>query len=242
MRKVAIFAIGCFAVAACDSHDPILPGVRSDIFNANTLNILDTPVPNVSENAVQTSNIDCPYTQKYDNTIWDGERKIFSGFATNNSVAGTKTPICKGNFVYAGLSTGELVKINGKNRQIAWIADVYRPSNMTGGASVVDIVATPQIYKNYVYVGGLGDAFCKISDATGRVAWCIDIGVEKNFVITDAAIYVVDTDKNLNAIRGRDGAIYWRTAVKKSRIPKYEDKIVTVGGEKFNAETGEIIK
>ncbi|MBO4745770.1 MAG: PQQ-binding-like beta-propeller repeat protein [Alphaproteobacteria bacterium] len=242
MRKIAILTGICLVVAACDSHDPILPGVRSDIFTSNDLNILNTSVPNVSDNAVIENDAECPYTQKPDNTIWDDTRKIFSGFATNNYVAGDKKPVCNGNFVYAGLSTGELVKVNGKTRQMAWIADVYRASNMMGGASVVDIIAAPKIYKNYVYVGGLGDAFCKISDATGRAAWCIDIGVEKNFILTDAAIYVLDTDNNLNAIRMQDGAIYWRTAIKKSRTPKYKDKIIKVGSEKIDAETGKILE
>lgn len=242
MRKVAIFVGACAVLTACDKHDPILPGVRDDIFVSDSLKILNTPVPNVSENAVDLGTLDCPYTQKSDNTIWNGERKIFSGFATNNYVAGDKKPICHGNYVYAGLSTGELIKVNGKNREIAWIADVYRPTNMMGGASVIDIIATPVVYKNYVYVGGLGNAFCKISDSTGRAAWCIDIGVQKDFVVTDSAIYVVDTDDNLNAIRMRDGAIYWRVEVEKSRTPKYADKTITVGHEKFNAETGEHIK
>jgi len=242
MRKVAIFIGACAVLTACDKHDPILPGERSDIFAVDSLNVLNTPVPNVSENAVDLEIPDCPYTQKSDNTIWNGERKIFSGFATNNYVAGDKKPICHGSYVYAGLSTGELVKVNGKTREIAWVADVYRPTNMMGGASVIDIIATPVIYKNYVYVGGLGNAFCKISDLTGNAAWCIDIGVQKNFVVTDSAIYVVDTDDNLNAIRMRDGAIFWRVAVEKSRTPKYANKTITVGHEKFNAETGEHIK
>ena len=242
MRKIVFLFGVCMAVAACDKHDPILPGGRDDIFASNSLNILNTDVPNPSDDAVAQNVANCPYTQKNDNTIWDGERKIFAGFATNNYVSGTKHPICNGNFVYAGLSTGELVKVNAKNRQIAWIADVYRPSNMMGGASVIDIIATPQIYKNYVYVGGLGNAFCKISDATGNTAWCLDIGVQKNFVITDAAIYVVDTDDNLNAIRNRDGAIYWRKPVEKVRTPKYENKTVIVGHEKFDAATGNLIK
>lgn len=241
MRKIAILTVICATLCACDKHDPILPGERSDIFASDSLNVLDANVPNVSENAVLLDS-ECPYTQKNDNTIWDGDRKIFSGFATSNYVAGDKKPICNGNFVYAGLSTGELVKVNAKNRQIAWIADVFRPTNMMGGASVIDIIAIPRIYKNYVYVGGLGNAFCKISDSTGNSAWCLDIGVEKNFIITDAAIYVLDTDNNLNAIRMRDGAIFWRRPVEKSRTPKYKDKVITVGHEKIDAETGKILK
>lgn len=241
-NKLAIFIMGTLALAACDKHDPILPGVRDDIFNTKTLNILNENVPDAPENIATVEPVDCPYTQKSDNTIWDAERKIFSGFATGNSVTGTRHPVCNGKYVYAGLSTGELVKVNPNNRQIVWIADVYRPSNMTGGASVLDIVAPIQIHGKYVYVGGLGDAFCKISDATGNAAWCTNIGVEKPFIITDTVAYVIDTEKKLNAVRLRDGAIYWRKTVQKSRKPKYENKVITVGGEKFNAETGELIK
>lgn len=240
MRKTAIFILGALALIACDKHDPILPGERSNIFNTTNLNILNEPVPNAPENIVAPESIDCPYTQKSDNTVWDGERKIFSGFATGNSVAGTRHPVCSGKYVYAGLSTGELVKINPRTRAIVWIADVYRPSNMTGGASVLDIVAPAQIRDKYIYVGGLGDAFCKISDASGRAAWCLDIGVEKSFIVTDTVAYVLDTDNYLNAVRLADGAIYWRTAVKKSRTPKYENKTIIVGGEKFDAENGKI--
>ena len=242
MRKTVIFIIGALALVACDKHDPILPGERSDIFGTTKLKVLNEPVPNVADNVATYEPADCPYTQKNDNTVWDGERKIFSGFATGNSVAGTRHPVCSGKYVYAGLSTGELVKINPRNREIVWIADVYRQSNMTGGASVLDIVAPIQIHGKYIYVGGLGDAFCKISDSTGNAAWCINIGVEKSFIITDTVAYVVDTEQNLNAVRLQDGAIYWRKPVKKSRTPKYENKTIIVGAEKFDAKDGSSLK
>ena len=151
-KKLFFLLFGFLAITACDKHDPILPGVRSSIFESETLKILDTAVPNAPDDVTQIEYDDCPYVQKSDNTIWDGERKIFSGYATNSYVAGTRKPVCKNGFVYAGLSTGELVKVNPRNRQIAWIADVYRQSNMTGGASVLDIIAPVQIYKNYGYI------------------------------------------------------------------------------------------
>lgn len=242
MQKKILFLVAVLlTVSACDKHDPILPGVRSSIFATDSVNMLNTPVPNAPENIVAVENDDCPYVQRSDNTIWDGERKIFSGFATNNYVSGTRTPVCKNGFVYAGLSTGELVKVNPRNRQIAWMADVYKPSNMTGGASVLDIIAPPQIYKNYVYVGGLGGAFCKISDSTGNSAWCADISTDHPFIITGDTIYLVDTDKRLTALRMRDGAVYWRRSVKKSYAPQYQDKTVIVGSERFDAETGSLI-
>ena len=161
---------------------------------------------------------------------------------TNTFVDIVRSPVCSGGYVYAGLSTGELVKFNPKNRQVVWIADVYRQSNMMGGASVLDVIAPAVIYGDYVYAGGLGGVFCKISDESGAVQWCINIGVEHPFVVADSVAYVVDTDDNLNAVRLRDGALYWRTAVKKSAVPEYSNGIVSVSGEKFNAADGSVVK
>ena len=126
MKKVAIFALCAVALCACDKHDPILPGERQGIFATDNVRVLNTPVPDAPENIAERESVDCPYTQDNQNTIWNGDKKIFAGFPTNNYVIGQKSPVCNDGFVFAGLSTGELVKVNPKNRQIAWIADVYR--------------------------------------------------------------------------------------------------------------------
>ena len=242
MRKILVCAFLLLTLVACDKHDPILSGTRIDVFDTGAPRVLNTPVPNLPQNATPSKAKDCSYVQRFDNTIWDGDKKIFSGFATNNFVTGTRKPICFGGYVYAGLSTGELVKVNPENRALMWIADVYRSSNMTGGASVLDIIAPAQILGGHVYAGGLGGAFCKISDSEGAPVWCTNIGVEYPFVIAGDVAYVVDTDKNLNAVRLRDGSVYWRTPVKKPGAPEYSDKIVRVGSEKFDAADGSVIK
>ena len=241
MKKIALFTVGLIVLCACDKHDPILPGERINIFATDRVRVLNTSVPDAPENIDEKQIAECPYTQDTKNTVWDGDKKIFAGFATSNYVVGDKKPVCNDDFVYAGLSTGELVKVNPKNRQIAWIADIYRQSNMTGGASVLDIIAPIQFNGKYVYAGGLGGAFCKISDETGMTAWCADIGVEYPFIIANDVAYVLDTDNNLDAIRLRDGSFYWRVSVEKPTMPKYKDKTIIVGHEKFNAETGERI-
>lgn len=242
MRKIWTLFGALLAVAACDSHDPILPGVRSDIFASSDLNVLNTDVPKAPQNITASAANDCPYVQKNDNTVWDGDKKVFAGFATNNSVSGVRSPVCSGGAVYAGLSTGELVKFNPKTRAIIWIADIYKLSNMTGGASVVDIIVPAHIHSGAVYVGGLGDAFCRINDKTGERVWCVDIGVANDFIIAGDVAYVLDTDNYLNAIRTRDGAIYWRTAVRDAKTPQYENKTIIVGHEKIDATSGKVSK
>ena len=110
---------------------------------------------------------------------------------------------------------------------------------MTGGASVVDIVAPIMLHNGTVYAGGLGDAFCAINATSGVKKWCTYIGTAHPFVITNAAAFVVGTDNNLYAVRMRDGAIYWRAAVNAQSAPTYGDGTVTVGRQKFDAATGQ---
>lgn len=241
MRKSVLFWVGTLvALGACSKHDPILPGTRSAIFATNVPVVLNQSITDLPATTVAgDADANCPYTQDASNVIKNGDRKIFSGFPTPNSVHSNMRPVCSGKYVYAGLTTGEVVKVDTKTRNIVWIADVFRPSNMTGGASVVDIVAPIMLHNGTVYAGGLGDAFCAINATSGVKKWCTYIGTAHPFVITNAAAFVVGTDNNLYAVRMRDGAIYWRAAVNTQSAPTYGDGTVTVGRQKFDAATGQ---
>jgi len=242
-KNTVVFGLVCLiSLCACEKHDPILPGERTSIFDTSTVKTTDAKITALPDTAFEMVNVNCPYTQDSSNTIWNGGRKIFAGFPTTNSVKHDATPVCSGKFIYAGLTTGELIKINASNRQIVWIADIYRASNMMGGASVLDIVAPIIVRGTDVYVGGLGDAFCKINANTGAKKWCAEIATAQPFIIANNVIYVVATNNNLYALRDSDGAAYWNVTVKKQTAPKYENKIITVAKEKFDAVTGEKIK
>lgn len=242
MRKIGAFCCCMLLVAGCAEHDPILPGVRTPVFNTNNINILNTDIKNLPDNIASIDNTDCPYTQDSSNVIKKGNQKIFSGFPTNNSVQSNQSPICANGYVYAGLTTGEVVKIAPNSRRVMWIADVFRRSNMTGGAAIVDIIAPLVVHNGALYVGGLGDALCRINMISGEKKWCVDIGVAVPFIVTDNVAFVVGTDNYLYAIRTSDGAAYWRNQIKKQVAPIYENKIITVGDIKINAENGEIIE
>lgn len=241
MRKSVLFWVGTLvALGACSKHDPILPGTRSAIFATNAPVVLNQSITDLPATTVASdADANCPYTQDASNVIKNGDRKIFSGFPTPNSVHSNMRPVCSGKYVYAGLTTGEVVKVDTKTRNIVWIADVFRPSNMTGGASVVDIVAPIMLHNGTVYAGGLGDAFCAINATSGVKKWCTYIGTAHPFVITNTVAFVVGTDNNLYAVRMRDGAIYWRAAVNAHSAPIYGDGTVTVGRQKFDAATGQ---
>jgi len=228
------------AIASCSKHDPILPGVRSDVFDSYEINVKNQELPELSDSVVNISgDKECDYRQDAQNVIWLADKKIWTGFATNNAVKSGQSPICDGNFIYTGLSTGEVVKVNTSNRRLVWSTDVYRANNLTGGASMVDVVAHVGLDGKYVYAGGLGDAFCKLNANTGDKIWCLNISVPVDFIMVDDFIFVVGTDNNLYAINKQKGEVYWKSAIKKQVAPKYNGKNIIVGRQKINYKNGQ---
>ena len=243
LKKVFAFFMICLAMAGCSKHDPILPGERYEIFGNSDIKTVDKDLPALSDTAKNIyGDSDCDYRQDEKNTIWLGDRKVFRGIATDNSVKNNQKPICVGNFLYTGLSTGEVIKLNRNNNQIVWVTDVYKETNLTGGSGVVDIVARVGVDKNFVYVGGLGDAFCKLKSTNGDKVWCVNISVPVDFILIDDFAFVVGSDNNLYAINTADGSVYWKTKVKKQKTPKYDGTNIIVGREKINYSNGEIVK
>lgn len=220
-----------------------MPGVRHDIFDNTDIEVENKEVPVLSETAKEIyGDKDCEYKQDTLNNIYAGDKKIYTGFAMDSVVKSNQSPVCSGQFVYTGFSTGEVVKINTKTKTVVWIADVYRGNNLTGGAAVVDIVAHVGLDKNYVYAGGLGDAFCKLNANNGNKIWCVNISVPVDFIMVDNFAFVVGTDNNLYAINTDNGSVYWRTTIKKQYIPKYDGKNIIVGRETINYKNGLLIE
>lgn len=243
MKKIFAFLLCCLTLCACSKHDPILPGVRQDIFDTTDVKIENKNVPDLSESVKDIyGDKDCEYKQDSSNNIWLGDKKIYDGFAMDNVVNGNQSPICVGQFIYTGLSTGEVVKINTKTKKVVWTADVYRGNNLTGGAAVVDIVAHVGVDGKYVFAGGLGDAFCKLNANNGNKVWCVNISVPVDFIIVDNFAFVVGTDYNLYAINTDDGSVYWKTEIKKQATPKYDGKNIIIKKQKIDYKTGEIVK
>lgn len=241
MRKVVSIVCCALGLVACDKHDPILPGVRTAVFQDTQVIVQNKSITDTSLSEIVIDNSKCPYSQDSLNTIWEEDKKIFSGFPTSDTVSANRRPVCSGQYLYAGLTTGEVIKINPKTRKIAWIADLYRASNLTGGSSTVDIVAPIIPYGKWVYAGGLGDAFCKISAATGDKKWCLDIGVAVPFVLTEKYAFVVGTDNYLYAIETASGDVYWRTLIESAQQPVLQNNLIIVDNESINLENGKKI-
>ncbi len=185
-------------LTSCSKPDPILPGTRTAIFNANTPVAQNVEISNADKlQVIQYKTTDCNCKIDSKNIISCNDKKIFSGFATTAHIKSERAPICDGVFLYAGLSTGELVRVNRNTREISWITDVYKPSNMLGGSAILDIIAPITITKSDVYAGGIGDAFCKINKSNGNKRWCVYVGA---FVSCGVGVLSVSGEESLRVI------------------------------------------
>ena len=243
LKKYFAFLLTLVAVAGCAEHDPILPGTRVDIFDVSNVRVENIDVPQLSNDAKNISgDAKCEYTQDSSNNIFIGDKKIFSGFSTNSVVRSNQSPICTGGFIYTGLTTGEVIKINASNNRVVWVTDVFRASTMTGGTPVVDIVAHVGVDKDFVYAGGLGDAFCKLNKYSGEKIWCLDISVPVDFIMVDNFVFVVGGNGTLYAINANNGKIYWMTEKVSQIKPNYQNNLLTIGNLRINYHNGKIEK
>lgn len=242
MKRIFLFFFCVFTVVSCSKHDPILPGVRYDIFDNNDVKIINENILELSGNVKNISGDEkCEYRQDATNTIWLDDKKVYVGFSTDSSVKSKQSPICVGQYIYTGLSSGEVIKINTVNNKAIWATDVFRANNLTGGAAVVDIVAHVGVDGKYVFAGGLGDAFCKLNANNGNKIWCINISVPVDFIMVDNFAFVIGTDNNLYAINTDNGNVYWKTEIEKQRKPVFDDGMIFVGKQKINYKNGELI-
>ena len=94
MKKIFAFLLCSVAVASCSKHDPILPGERADIFDSYEVNVKNKELPDLSAEITNVSGDEkCEYRQDAQNTIWAGDKKIWSGFSTNNAVKSKQAPV-----------------------------------------------------------------------------------------------------------------------------------------------------
>ncbi|MCL1785609.1 MAG: PQQ-like beta-propeller repeat protein [Alphaproteobacteria bacterium] len=240
------YALCLIALCACATKDPVLPGERHSVFDTGGIVVLDKPVPEnalkeISRPGVRTAE----YIQDSNNVVWrisgDERIRIFSGFPTTAHVSGERRPTVTDKYIFAGLSTGEVVKIDRATRNLVWVADIFKSSAMTGGSSILDVVAPVMTDGDrFVYAGGLGGSFCKLNSDTGAKVWCSGVGTGTPFIVRTGVSYVVGTDGYLYAIAGGTGDVFWRTEIKTQARPEFSDGTIIVGKEKFDSITGDM--
>ncbi|MDR0449464.1 MAG: PQQ-like beta-propeller repeat protein [Rickettsiales bacterium] len=213
-------------LGACDKKDPILPGERIPVFHdSGKLKEKDARVGEligkvVSPAATNSCTMD-PGLRRGDGCVGGGDDKlyimsddnvltrksdgkiIFRGFPTAAKAGAAALPIVSGKFIFIGLSTGEVLKINKDTGEILWSADLGGRSLLTGGSLVSDI-SVLRLSGGALYAASLGGVLARIDAANGDVVWTANIGTIHPIFISGRALAVIDSDK-LIVLDSKDG-------------------------------------
>jgi len=196
-------------IAACSKSDPILEGDRTPVFRAIGIQVTEVFDGDLGEPLIPAK---CDnFRIDSNNQIWRGNTRIFAGIPTDSEIKADKQVACRARYVYAGLSTGELVKVNSENRDLAWVADIFMANHPTSNILFVDIIATPVVNGDFIFVGGLGKAFCKIRDRDGTKVWCVPISV-RDIVKSTRNYNVILADNGTKYVVSREGRVYLNPA------------------------------
>ncbi|MDR0319549.1 MAG: PQQ-like beta-propeller repeat protein [Rickettsiales bacterium] len=223
---ILIFAL---ALGACDKKDPILPGDRIPVFEAGAklkeskVGVLDLLPPTGSKAADSPARGELDYIMSDENVLTrkaDG-KIIFRGFPTATKAGPAAAPITSGGYIYAGLSTGEVIKINKATGEILWTIDLGSRSLITGGSQIADISAM-RLDGGNLFVSSIGGIFAKIDAAAGRAIWTAPIGTGHGIFISGRALAIIDLDGDLAVLDARDGALSARHKLKRKDFDTVE--------------------
>lgn len=200
---------------ACDKKDPILPGVRSPVFDGGAQVVLsnksvkdlvgdfkDQPAIKSELYEMSDENI---LTRKSDGKV------IFKGFPTATKTGAPARPIASNGFVYAGLSTGEVLKVSASDSTIKWMIDLGGRSLITGGSPVSDI-SVLMLNGGNLYASSLAGVFAKISADNGKVIWSRPFQATGEIFVSGSLVAFVDLSGDLIALDAKDGALVLRRA------------------------------
>jgi len=214
MRKYFVLILPALfvAMAGCDKKDPILPGVRVPVFH-NNLEMKESKATAAELMGKEKGNrtkgeAEQLYEMSENNILTrksDG-RVILRGFPTATKAGPAAEPIVSGNFIYAGLSTGEVLKIRRANGEIIWTVDLGGRSLLTGGSLLSDI-SVMKLDGNFLYVSGVGGTFGKLRSTTGEAVWVSGVGTMNEIFISGNLIAFVDLDGRLVMLDARDGSL-----------------------------------
>ncbi|MDR2685430.1 MAG: PQQ-like beta-propeller repeat protein [Rickettsiales bacterium] len=216
MKKYLILIL-CIVVMGCDKKDPILPGVRIPIFDSGIkvseskasvkelIGKSDVPAAGVVRASTLIASLihmseDNIITRDFDKHI------IFSGFPTATKTGPAIQPVIAGDYLYAGLSTGEILKIHTASGHVVWSIDLSSRTILTGGSPVADVSAL-RVLGNFVYASTYGGIIAKISAEDGRVIWAAPFGTKRPIFVLGNLVAVVALDGRVVALDGRTGGL-----------------------------------
>lgn len=112
--------------------------------------------------------------------------------------------------VYAGFAAGKLAAINLRNGAVVWESTVSQPRGNTELERISDITSLPVVDNNHICAVAFQGRLACFDPARGAALWTRDVSSDKGLALSGKALYVTDTDGNVQALDMAGGASLWK--------------------------------
>lgn len=148
------------------------------------------------------------------------------------TLRGGSSPTITDKQALAGFASGKLVALDLKNGSLSWEKTISVPRGRSELHRMVDILSTPLVKGNEVFVATYQGHVVAINLSNGQVKWQRPISSHRDMQIDDKAIYITDKDHQLWALDRRTGSTLWKQAALEKRLitgPSISNDYLVVG-------------
>ncbi|MTI05496.1 hypothetical protein E1180_08195 [Roseibium denhamense] len=143
----------------------------------------------------------------------------YAGIEETAGLLSAANPAIAGNRVIVPFSSGEIMSIDIKSGEPAWIDGVTRGFRTLALSGLADVSASPVVAGNTVYATGVSGRTVAVDVRTGQRRWDQDLGSVHTPVASGNALFMVDLDDRMVALDAASGETLWATS-----LPRPEKK------------------
>jgi outer membrane protein assembly factor BamB len=143
----------------------------------------------------------------------------YIGIEETAGLLSAASPAISGNRVVVPFSSGEVMALDIKTGEPAWIEGVARGFRTLAVSGLSDVSASPVVADNTVYATGVAGRTVAASLKSGQRVWEQDLGSVHTPAVSGNALFMVDLDDRMVALDRKTGEIMWATT-----LPRPEKK------------------
>ncbi len=126
------------------------------------------------------------------------------------TLRGNSGLIVHDNTIITGLDNGKLLALSVDTGQVIWTLAVAVPRGRTEIERMIDIDATPVIYKDNLYAVSYQGRITNVHLPTGQIIWNRDFSAYHGMALSKDRLFISDSDGYVWALDLKTGATIWK--------------------------------
>ncbi len=132
------------------------------------------------------------------------------GAPSESGLVGGPSPALAGNFVVFPFASGQLVSVDRRNGEPAWIANISGTRPERAFSVIRDVTGDPVVVNGRVYAGTHSGRTSAFNATTGEMLWTAEEGAMSPVWVAGGSVFLVSDENRLVRLDANTGEIVWR--------------------------------